>query len=614
MSPLAWSAHSVPSGTPTVVDQLTDWLSGEGFDFLAKRAKVPVPALWYHAVEKTGDPRGFATTAPDPAETYRSLTPLPMTAAEFPSPIAPPIPASAPSGPVPDVLVLVIDNAISLAHERFRADTGQSRVQAGWIMDADWSDARVPFGRLWQKAEIDPLLATHGDDFDAILRAMGQGPSQVPALPLSWANTAHGTQIADLAAGYAMDDPDGAKVGMLTVQLPQMVYWDACGSALGFFAISGLDWMLEFARTHFPGVPVVTTFSYSITGGPHDGSHYIEDQLDAVIDAHLTAGGAPVFPLIPAGNSYDDQRHARAPIASGVTLDWRLPPGDRSTNVLEIWIPDTEKAEITVTAPDGTSFKRKTGIWSLKRGGDVIGRLAFEKPNGGGQKRILLVLAPTDTMTVAARVQAPSGVWKIKIDGTSPRRFRAWIHRDDQDFGFAPAEPQSYFEEAEYEARMRHRPPGRRETTVPDRNLSPIKRSGSVSGFSGGRRSLTVAGAFGRDSRLVRYSSAADYSEGFTRPAPMLSAVSDVSGMKPGLTSAGNRSGGRRWRSGTSAAVPVVARWITRQLLAGMSASAVVQASAAHFGSDPDLAAAVFEREGLGHLHSHPLPGINGRR
>jgi hypothetical protein len=611
MSNLSWGAYAVPPGAPQVQDQLTDWLSGEGFDFLTQRSKSPVPPLWCHAVEEGGDPKGSAITAPDPATNYRSLVPLPLTTTQFPTPSVAATPALAPVGDLPDVLVLVVDNAISLSQERFRLVFDQTRVQAAWIMDADWSDARVPFGRLWQKPDIDSVLAKHADDHDAILREMGQGPSQVPALPLNWANTAHGTQIADLAAGYAMGDPEGAKVGLLTVQLPQMVYWDACGATLGFFAVTGLDWMLALARAHYPGVPIVTTFSYSITGGPHDGSHYVESQLDAVIDAHLAAGGAPAFPLVPAGNSYDDQRHARAPIAASAVLDWRLPPGDRSSNILEIWVPEGESVQITVTAPDGKTFKRKTGIWSLKRAGEVIGRLAFEAPNGGGQRRILLILAPTDTLALTGRKPAPSGLWKIKIKGSSAQRFRAWIHRDDQDFGFAPAEPQSYFQDAAYEAHLRHRRPSRRETTVPDRDLSPIKRSGSLSGFSGGQRSLTVAGAFGRDGSLVRYSSAGDYSEGFTRPAPMLSAVSDVSGVKPGLTSAGNRSGGRRWRSGTSAAVPVVARWITRQLLAGLSASAVVEASAAHFGSDPDMAHAVFERQGLGHLHSQPLPGVN---
>lgn len=614
MSSLTWSAHSVPTGGPQVQDQLSDWLSGDGTDFLAQRAKVPVTPLWYHAVEDGGDPKGSAITAPDPLQPYRSLVPLPLTEQQFPTPQVAGSAAMAPVGPQPDVLVLVIDNAISLTQERFRLAMDQTRVQAAWIMDADWADARVPFGRLWQKPEIDSVLAAHKDDHDAVLRELGQGPSQVPALPLNWVNTAHGTQIADLAAGYAMGDPEGSRVGLLTVQLPQMVYWDACGATLGFFAVTGLERMLELARTHYPGVPVVTTFSYSITGGPHDGSHYVEAQFDAVIDAHLAAGGAAVFPLIPAGNSYDDQRHARAPIASGTTLAWRLPPGDRSTNVLEIWVPEGETAHVTVTAPDGQTFKRKTGIWALKRSGQVIGRLAFEAANGGGQRRILLVLAPTDTLALTGRVPAPSGLWTVKVEGTSLRRFRAWIHRDDQDFGFAPAEPQSYFQEAAYEAHLRHRRPGRRETTVPDRDLSPIRRSGSLSGFAGGLRSLTVAGAFARDGMLVRYSSAADYSSGFTRPAPMLSAASDVSRFKPGLTSAGNRSGGRRWRSGTSAAVPVVARWITRQLLAGLSASAVVEASPAQIGGDPDLAQAVFERQGLGHLHALPLPGINGMR
>lgn len=622
MSALSWVAQAAAAGQPAIRDQLTAWLCTHGLDFLTHKQKRAAAPEWWFAVEQGGPARGGPVHGLDPAADYRMAVPLPLTGAQFPTPLAAEAPDLPVSGDAPDVLVLVIDNAISLAHERFRASADSTRVQAAWMMDADWQDGRVPFGRFWQKSEIDSEIVTHGDDFDALLRAFGQSPSQAPGLPLAWGNTAHGTQIADLAAGYAPDDADGARVGLMAVQLPAMVYWDAVGATVGYFAIAGLRRMLAHARTQFPGVPVVVTFAYSITGGPHDGTHYVEAQLDEAVDEHLAAGGAQVFPVIPAGNSYDDQRHARGPLDAATDLTWRLPPGDRSTNVVEIWVPDAADTSLQVTAPDGSQFSANAGIWDLQRNGDVIGRLAFEEGTGTGQRRILLILGPTDTTTVRdaltglpkQRAALPHGAWQLQVSGSTPGTFRAWIHRDDQDFGFQPFEPQSRFEDAAYEAHQRHRAKSAPGTTVPDGEVSPIKRSGSVSGFAGSRRALTIAGARARDRRLSKYSSAADYSDGIGHIAPLISAVSDVSLFKPGLTSAGNRSGGKRWRSGTSAAVPVVARWLCRQLLQGGVADVVTGAAAGHFSLDPDLAEALFERHGLGHLDSTPLPGINPMR
>ncbi|UWQ90554.1 hypothetical protein K3727_17575 [Rhodobacteraceae bacterium M382] len=625
MTTLTWQARPVPrsaAGHPQIRHRLAEWLCGDGLDFLMHKQKHAAAPEWWFAVREGGPTLGAAEHGLDPDQTYRLAAPLPLGQAQFPVPVAAQAPDLPMAGAQPEVLVLVIDNAISLGHERFRSGPASSRIHAAWIMDAEWQDGRVPFGRMWQKSEIDAQLTTHGDDFDALLRSFGQAPSQAPGLPLAWGNTAHGTQIADLAAGYAAGDPDGAAVGIMAVQLPSMVYWDAVGATVGFFAIQGLRRMLAHARTQFPGVPVVVTFAYSITGGPHDGTHYVESQLDAAVEAHLAEGGAPVFPIIPAGNSYDDQRHARGQLDVGTDLSWRLPPGDRSSNVLEIWVPDGADPTVAITLPDGSAFSADAGIWDLQRDGDVIGRLAFEDSFGTGQRRILLILAPTDTTVVRDattgvakhRAPAPAGAWGLRISGSTPQTVRAWIHRDDQDFGFQPFEPQSYLEDAAYEALRRHRPKGQGETTVPDGDVSPIKRSGTISGFAGSRRALTVAGARARDRRLSKYSSAADYSGGIGHIAPLVSAVSDVSIVKPGLTSASNRSGGKRWRSGTSAAVPVVARWLSRQLRSGGLPSVMTEAAEGHFSLDPDLVQALFERQGLGHLNSFPLPGINPMR
>ena len=548
----------------------------------------------------------------------------------------------------PKALLLVIDNSISLAHPNFRIGQDKSRIEAAWMMDAiprtgQDPDAEAPFGRFWQRGQIEQKLAEHGDDFDALLRAFGQDPAASPALPLGFANTAHGTQIADLAAGIGPldDDLDPEEVRLLTVQLPSLVYWDTAGAMLGFFAIAGLKRMLDYAYStpDLRDVPIVVAFSYAITGGPHDGSHYIERLIAEVIDAHRKRGGARVYPLLPAGNSYDDRRHARGKLVDGHTLTWQIPPGDRSPNFLEIWVPmDAGEVTVTLTAPDGADIAADGGTADLKSGDTTIARIDHEGGFAGDLRRILVVVGPTTTETLfnpgelpdpistlgqpfratfgdpLDGVRSPPGAWKVTIYGTSEEVFRAWIHRDDFATGFMGQEPQSYLIDPIYEDKLDERPPGTQSTTVPDDADSRVKRSGTLSGIAGGRRTLVVGAHRARDGILARYSAAADYGPPMSKLAPAMTAPADTSVIRPGLIAAGNRSGGKRARSGTSAGVPIIARWLLRQICGGNT----VHLPPFDLCGVPPLpdwpGKAELERSGTGPLRLRPLPGVNTMR
>ncbi|MEL6167843.1 MAG: hypothetical protein AAFR35_04080 [Pseudomonadota bacterium] len=568
-----------------------------------------------------------------PEAEFAFLMPIPLGPDEIGTAAAADLAADAltPAPRQPKAIVLVVDNAISVGHERFRKADGTSRVEGHWVMDARHGTGDpVPFGRFFDKAAIDGLISEHGDDVDGVLAAMGQAPAETMALPIAWSNTAHGTQIADLAAGLSPDDAKANDIALLTAQLPTLVYWAGTGDTMGYFVIAALQQMLRYARARFPGVPVVATLSYSIAGGPHNGTHYIERAMDRVLDDHAMADGAgPVIPILPAGNTYDGQRHARARIDAGTELLWRILPGDRSPNVLEIWVPSDAAATVEVTTPSGASTVADTAGKDLIHNGETVARAIDEGLAYGDLRRISVIVGPTDTAGFVASdpvpgedrsgldpalgfAAAPVGTWRVTISGSDPRLFQAWIHRDDQDFGFQAVEPQSYLDDPIYEAQLKNRPAGQPETTVPDLDTCMIKRSGSLSGMAGSRSTWIVAAARMRDGRLAKYSSAANYAQGIRKFAPLLSTAADVSIVRPGQLAASNRYGTRRWRSGTSAAVPVLARQLAMKIADGADAAAL--AANPEAAARPDSLVAVLERDGYGYLATQPIAGANAFR
>jgi|FLOH01.1.fsa_nt_gi hypothetical protein len=339
------------------------------------------------------------------------------------------------------------------------------------------------------------------------------------------------------------------------------------------------------------------------------------------------AFGAPVCRLVPAGNSPLTGGHATSRGDNTLDMCLRLQPEDRTASFVEVWLPqNAQTLSLSVEAPDGTSGNFAYDLSAQSRaetlGSDEInlatigdayilvaknsaGADASKKPicrissdipelqyqtattSGHLYHRLLLAFAPTQTQN-PNRPSAPHGLWKIGVVADANiHNIQAWIQRDEALPGYSNLGRQAYFEDDTYEA---HRFDALGDIAVADAPAAPgyISRDGTLSGLATnhplvGEGDLPdafldciVVGAGRWDIGGASVCSAAGQTglPGLAAiTAPNVIAVADSSRVLTGTLAAGSRSGGSRVSmNGTSAAVPLISRWIADQL-ASKSAS-----------------------------------------
>lgn len=510
------------------------------------------------------------------------------------------------------VIVAAIDDGINFAHERFRVDDGnggyKSRVDFAWVQDGtfDPGNTMLPFGREFTRTEIEEQIEQAGLDELGLLQNLelinfgrfGQYPVARRA--------SHGTHVLDIAAGADSNgDPEELmNRRLITVQLPPLVTLETSGSLLGLFLMAGTQYILSRARAISRKVgkpiPVVINFSFGLSGGPHNGLHFIERAIKSLINQHQDElkkcfgdNEAIVEVVVPAGNRYLTRGHAESPVAdngeaSTLTLPWRVQPGDRSSSYLEVWLPDSQDTPqlppftLQVKAPD--EDEAQLVLDSYKSGPEpkilraeapglnctVIARASLDEPNiiplsflpQSAYWRILIVLAPTEVPPGAHRSErdaVPSGVWEVQVTAQlGSGAIEAWIQRDDSPIGYRSHGRQSYFDHEGYE-----RFDCRGDWQIKD-NECPVKRKGSLSGIATKRDFIVLGGYQYRDGKVSLYSAAAN--------APMRkptgASAADTSRALRGINGAGSRCGnGGIAISGTSVAAPQAVRWIAEKLI-----------------------------------------------
>lgn len=512
------------------------------------------------------------------------------------------------------VVIGVIDYGIAFAHERFRLNQDETRIEYFWVQDAPAGEGvageaegqnavnPVPYGREVDKRKIDGLLAAQADsgsvDEDTLYwRAADQ-------LGQHWLRSvsrrvAHGTHVMDLACGYDPADEDGKKRPIVCVQLPEATTADTSGENLDAYALDGIRYILDRAdaiarqRDSAP-LPVVINFSYGNVAGPHDGTSEIEEAIDELIEAHpnLTV-------VIPAGNSHLGRLHAELAFdRPGQTVDlrWRVLPDDRTPSFLEIWLPlevwlpgvkpeekdprwraqvDPEKraspVNLRIAAPGhGAEGELEgatpgDGLRLLADNGDVLCEARYHfigAPTNRGM--FLIALQPTRRVDprpgTPANPAAPSGTWTITLENVSlkPKGWvEAWIQRDDTPYGFPLRGRQSYFDHACYQ-RFDHG--GRLIERDSEQGPCITKRAGSMNAIATGKRTFVVGGYIGGTGRPAEYSAGGPAAPRWPRRGPNASAVSEESRVLRGVLAAGTRSGSVVALNGTSVAAPQAAR------------------------------------------------------
>jgi hypothetical protein len=181
---------------------------------------------------------------------------------------------------------------------------------------------------------------------------------------------------------------------------------------------------------------------------------------------------------------------------------------------------------------------------------------------GGGRRRAVLTLAPTDVDALDTPAPAaPSGLWQVTASATlAPgARIDAWLRREELPFGYPARGGPSYLDDP---ANGRFTPAG--DWAEDDAPASVVRRYGSLSGGATGAGALVIGAHREGDRRAALYSGAA---RSDMAARPHATAPADASRALPGALASGNRSGARLSLSGTSAAAPMIARLLAEEIV-----------------------------------------------
>ena len=534
------------------------------------------------------------------------------------------------------VIVAAIDDGFNPFHQRFRNAAGKTCMEYLWVQDGVHSGTQsdIHFGHEFTADDLNRPLAEHGDDEDRLMAETRLVNFSRPGTNRLARHRSHGTHVLDTAAGA---DPAQAPANrcLIGVKLPSLVTLEPNEPAFTFFYLQALSYILRRARmigqSLGQSVPVVVNFSYGFSGGPHDGFSDIEAQTERLIADHLAANGGPVYPVFPTGNQQGKRGHAQVQGAGGaevpLKLRWRILPADGAASFLEVWAPlaagDGYTVEITppnsgavtlaVTPAAPQVLMEPVPSTALE---SVIARVSAEAVvlNGVAKKRLLIAIAPTDAAASPGRSPAPSGVWQIearaKVQGTE--WMHAWVKRDESPVGYRPRGGQSYLDEPQYQRFRSDTPIGDWLDEDPAGSASPVTRSGTISGMTGGDSSYVAGGYWGRSFQedTAFYSAQAIDGDPVwgqkTHNGKAGSARTDTSRALPGILGAGTRSGSRVAMNGTSVAAPQIVREIVRLLGLGLPVPAALLAGL-NKPSDPNPPANFSpSREGAGRLPVAP--------
>jgi Subtilase family len=391
--------------------------------------------------------------------------------------------------------------------------------------------------------------------------------------------TAPSTQNLYLQKYEPKDVAAEADIGF--VQLPVAAIGDTSGLWLTHFVLDAIDYLLAAAVDH---KVVVLNISYGPLQGPHDGTSFFEEALDAKIQAWCSAHkDCRLEVVLPSGNNFNTKTHAALTVTKDKPemITWFVPPNSEKSGFVEIWandVSDPAQVKITLTSPAGAVVAcsaDEAGYLRDSSGGIYAGVIFTKSPaRSTTGLHALLVTSPTDAPT-NQRALAPSGRWQIEIrnTGVDVLEAHAYIARNGVTLLRKNRGKQSYFLDELYD-------PDRFQRPAQDDAISPpskVKRRGTLSGIATGSETLIASGYRMRNvdhpdfsvnpsdkgpdtiQDHSGYSSAGPGRGRFPRD-PDVSAPTDYSWLLKGLPAGGGRGRAVFWMTGTSTAAPQVAR------------------------------------------------------
>lgn len=337
-------------------------------------------------------------------------------------------PTASPEGGA-GVVVGVVDFGCDFAHRNFRTRDGATRLIALWDQSGiARPDSPFGYGRVYGRAEIDAALRSR-DPY----ATLGYGPP--PDSPYQIGT--HGTHVADIAAGNGNGSGQPGLAPQADIVFVEVASTDIAWEGPDMVGQSFGDsvQLLEAVRFVFDTAgdrPCVCNLSLGTNGGPHDGTSLVEQGLDALVREKPNRAV-----VIAASNSQDDGIHTSGQVPGAGNHDVVWSHGVSGGGELELWYAGDRRLEVTLLAPDGTTFGPLAPGASLPVGspGQIAIFLSSRLADPNNRDNVIGIW-------LAAGL--PTGAWTVRLrslDG-QPVDYHAWIERDDRaQSSFAAAVP-----------------------------------------------------------------------------------------------------------------------------------------------------------------------------
>ncbi len=474
----------------------------------------------------------------------------------------------------------IIDTGIAIANARFLRKDGTPRILASWQQTAGFKAAKgngLPFGDVTYVNDIEDAIARNTFDGwcdeDSLNRDLEVSQFDLPFGQRDVElRAAHGTHVADLAAGFEREQDVDLRP-MLCVNLPDRMGHGSAGNFLEFYAVFGIDWMVEITDALWKiavkrweaegieydasdkGFPLVINLSYGKQAGPKDGTMPFSVACDEIVQSRIKAKKAPVYIVLPAGNDNLERCHAHCILGNPEvdpeahaeqSIGWRIMPDDKTSNFVEIWsapLPgdpalgaDVEPV-IDITDPSGTSYRVKgdkpAGLLKIS---PTCWLYYYRLPVEGSATphiRMRYVLCARPSLSVDGQSTSQAGLWRIDLKYAGPTaEFSLHIQSDQALREDSRTGLRSYFDHPAYHTYVGeddalragvpsgdlHIPQGKIADSFhyPDGthleswiHRGPVQRKGSLNALAGGATPLVIGGYRLSDGAPVDYSSTA---------------------------------------------------------------------------------------------------------
>jgi subtilisin family serine protease len=233
------------------------------------------------------------------------------------------------------VVIGAVDSGFDYFHEDFRTGDGESRFYSIW-------DQSYFFG-------TPPEGYSVGREFTH--EALNQGTAATQD------RHGHGTHVMGIAAGNGRHTGNGEPEHQYVGVAPEATLVGVKTTLVDADVIDGVRFVFE--RAAELGMDAVVNLSLGGRSGPRDGTGAMDRAIDALC-------GPGRIVVVAAGNSADDQLHARGTIPASddpgsldlvfTVRDYTSRPGpDNDLVFFDVWYEGTEEYEIVLISPDGTA-------------------------------------------------------------------------------------------------------------------------------------------------------------------------------------------------------------------------------------------------------------------